>query len=185
MDKKFRKTFLLICLCGGMLFGLLFFLTFGAGVGYSWFLALLCFGVGMVWAVAFYFIWMLVQKKSKPFTFENPKAQAKLIEYEATRGIPYEQMLCAFMHYGAGLKQEVCEARIYFETEGIRTTFCHFGKIYSFDVPYQAVVHMSLEDERILLIQATDVGSLCFSVKETSPEQLTWITEKTKQFDNS
>ena len=109
MDKKFRKTFLLICLCGGMLFGLLFFLTFGAGVGYSRFLALLCFCVGMVWAVAFYFIWMFVQKKSKPFTFENPKAQAKLKEYEAARGIPYEQMLCAFMHYGEGLKQEVCD----------------------------------------------------------------------------
>ena len=163
MDKKFRKTFLLICLCGGMLFGLLFFLTFGAGVGYSRFLALLCFCGGMVWAVAFYFIWMLVQKKSKPFTFENPKAQAKLKE----------------------LKQEVCETRIYFETEGIHTTFCHFGKVYSFDVPYQAVVHMSLEDEKILLIQVTDVGSLCFSVKETSPEQLAWIVEKAKQFDNS
>ena len=185
MDKKFRKTFLLICLCGGMLFGLLFFLTFGAGVGYSRFLALLCFCGGMVWAVAFYFIWMLVQKNSKPFTFENPKAQVKLKEYEAARGIPYEQMLCAFMHYGAGLKQEVCETRIYFETEGIRTTFCHFGKIYSFDVPYQAVVHMSLEDERILLIQVTDAGSLSFYVKETSPEQLIWIAEKAKQFDNS
>ena len=185
MDKKFKKIYLLICLCGGMLFGLLFFFTFGAGAGYSWFLAKLCFCVGMVWAVAFYFISMFVQKKSKPFTFENPKAQAKLKEYEAARGIPYEQMLCAFMQYGAGLKQEVCETRIYFETEGIHTAFFHFGKIYSFDVPYQAVVHISLEDERILLIQATDVGSLCYSVKETSPEQLTWIAEKAKQFDNS
>jgi hypothetical protein len=133
----------------------------------------------------FPFLMVKAGQFKRPFTFENPKAQAKLKEYEAARGIPYEQMLCAFMQYGAGLKQEVCETRIYFETEGIHTTFCHFGKIYSFDVPYQAVVHMSLEDEKILLIQATDVGSLCFSVKETSPEQLAWIVEKAKQFDNS
>lgn len=178
MDKKFKKTFLLICLCGGMLFGLLLFLPFGASEGYSWWLALLCFGMGIVWAVAFYFIWMLVQKKSKPFTFENPKAQEKLTEYEATRGIPYEQMFCAFMHYGNGIKQAVCETRIYFEKEGIHTAFCYFGKIYHFDVPYKAVVHMSLEDERILVIQATDVGSLCFSIKETTPEQLSWFAEK-------
>ena len=178
MDKKFKKTFFLICLCGGMLFGLLLFLPFGASEGYSWWLALLCFGMGIVWAVAFYFIWMLVQKKSKPFTFENPKAQEKLTEYEATRGIPYEQMFCAFMHYGNGIKQAVCETRIYFEKEGIHTAFCYFGKIYHFDVPYKAVVHMSLEDERILVIQATDVGSLCFSIKETTLEQLSWLGEK-------
>lgn len=178
MDKKFKKTFFIICLCGGMLFGLLLFLPFGASEGYSWWLALLCFGMGIVWAMAFYFIWMLVQKKSKPFTFENPKAQEKLTEYEATRGIPYEQMFCAFMHYGNGIKQAVCETRIYFEKEGIHTAFCYFGKIYHFDVPYKAVVHMSLEDERILVIQATDVGSLCFSIKETTPEQLSWLDEK-------
>ena len=82
------------------------------------------------------------------------------------------------MYYGAGLKHEVCETRLYFETEGIHTAFCHFGKIYHFDVPYRAVVHMSLEDETILVIQATDVGSLCFSLKGTSPEQLTWLAEK-------
>ena len=76
------------------------------------------------------------------------------------------------MHYGNGIKQAVCETRIYFEKEGIHTSFCYFGKIYHFDVPYKAVVHMSLEDERILVIQATDVGSLCFSIKETTPEQL-------------
>ena len=178
MDKSFKKIFFLICLCGGMLFGLIFFLPFGASVGYSWRLALLCFGMGIAWAVAFYFIWMLVQKKSKPFTFENPKAQSKLTKYEAFRGIPYEKMFCAFMHYGKGLKQEVCETRIYFETEGIHIAFCHFGKIYHFDVPYCAVVHMSLEDEKILVIQATDVGSLCFSIKATSLEQLTWLAEK-------
>ena len=178
MDKSFKKTFFLICLCGGIAFGLIFFLCFGADAGYSWQLALLCFGMGIAWAVAFYFIWMLVQRKSKPFTFENPKAQAKLTEYEATRGIPHEQMFCAFMHYGEGLKQEVCETRIYFEAEGIHTAFCHFGKIYHFDVPYKAVVYMSLEDEAILVIQATDVGSLCFSIKETAPEQLSWLAEK-------
>ena len=178
MENKFKKIFFLICLCGGMLFGLLFFLPFGVSVGYSWWLALLCFGMGMVWAVAFYFIWMLVEKKSKPFTFENPKAQAKLTEYEAARGIPYEQMLCAFMHYGEGLKHAVCETRLYFETERIHTAVCHFGKIYHFDVPYRAVLHMSFEDEKILVIQVADVGSLCFSIKGTSPEQLTWLAEK-------
>ena len=178
MDKDFKNTFFLICLCGGMIFGLIFFLTFGASGGFSWWLALLCFGMGVAWAVAFYFIWILVQKKSKPLTFENPKAQAKLTEYEIARGVPYEQVFCAFMHYGEGLKQEVCETRVYFETEGIHTAFCHFGKIYHFDVPYRAVVHMSLEDERLLVIQAMDVGSLCFSIKEASPEQLTWLVEK-------
>ena len=37
---------------------------------------------------------------------------------------------------------------------------------------------MSLEDERLLVIQAMDMGSLCFSIKEASPEQLTWLVEK-------
>ena len=73
---------------------------------------------------------MLVEKKSKPFTFENPKAQAKLTEYETARGILYEQMFCVFMYYGWGLKQEVCETRLYFEQEGIHAAFCYFGKIY-------------------------------------------------------
>ena len=178
MDKKFKKTFFLICLGGGVLFGASFFFPLGASKGFSWWLALLCFGMGMAWAVAFYFIWVLVQKKSKPFTFENPKAQAKLSEYEAAGGIPYEQMFCAFIHYGEGLKQAVCETRIYFETEGIHTAFCYFGKIYNFDLPYKEVVHMSVEDERILVIQATDVGSLYFSIKETTPEQMLWLAEK-------
>ncbi len=178
MDKGFKKVFFLICLCGGVLFGLLFFLSFGASEGYSWWLALLCFGMGMVWAILFYFIWMLVQKKSKPFSFENPRAQAKLAEYEASRGIPYEQMFCAFMHYGEGLKQEVCETRVYFESEGIHTAFCHFGKIYHFDLPYEAVVNITLEDEKLLIIQAKDVGPLCFSIKGATPEQLTWLSDK-------
>ena len=178
MDKRVKKIFFLICLGGGVLFGAMFFLPLGASLGYSWEMVLLCFGMGMLWAVAFYFIWMLVQKKSKPFTFENPKAQAKLAEYEALRNIPYEQMFCAFIHYGKGLKQAVCETRIYFESEGIHTAFCHFGKIYHFDVPYKTVVHMSLENEKILVIQPKDVGSLCFSIKETSPDQLTWLAEK-------
>ena len=178
MEKKFRKKFFLICLAGGILFAIPFFFGFGAAIGYPWYWALICLGLGLFFATAFYFVWIIVEKFQKPFSFENPKAQAKLIEYETTRGIPYEQMLCAFMHYGKGLKQEVCETRIYFESEGIHTAFCHFGKIYHFDVPYKTVVHMSLENEKILVIQPKDVGSLCFSIKETSPDQLTWLAEK-------
>ncbi len=178
MDKNFKKTFFLICLGGGVLFGALFLLTSGASEGFTWWLALLCLGIGMVWAVAFYFIWMLLEKKSKPFTFENPKAQAKLTEYETARGIPYEQMFCAFMPYGEGLKQAVCETRLYFGNEGLHTAFCYFGKVYHFDIPYRAMVRMTLEDERILVIRAMDVGSLCFSIKETTPEQLAWLAEK-------
>ena len=82
------------------------------------------------------------------------------------------------MHYGEGLKQEVCETRVYFEAEGIHTAFCHFGKIYHFDLPYEAVVNISLEDEKILIIQAKDVGPLCFSIKGATPEPLTWLVEK-------
>ena len=178
MDKNFKKTFFLICLGGGVLFGALSFLAFGADGGFTYWLALLCFGMGLVWAVAFYFIWMLVEKKSKPFSFENPKAQAKLAEYEAAHGVPYEQMFCAFMHYGEGIKQAVCETRLYFETEGIHTAFCYFGNVYHFDIPYRAIVRMTLEDERILVIEAMDVGPLCVSIKETTPEQLAWLTEK-------
>ena len=178
MDKKFRKKFFLICIVGGILFAIPFFFGFGAEIGYPWYWALICLGLGFVWAVMFYFIWIIVEKFQKPFSFENPKAQAKLTEYEASRGIPYEQMFCAFMHYGEGLKQEVCETRVYFETEGIHTAFCHFGKIYHFDIPYSAVVHMSLEDETILIIQLTDVVPLYVSIKESNPEKLAWLTEK-------
>lgn len=178
MDKHFKKTFFLICLGGGVLFGALLFLTFGADGGFTWWLALLCFGMGLVWAVAFYFIWMLVQKKSKPFSFENPKAQAKLAEYEAARGVPYEQLFYAFMPYGEGFKQAVCETRLYFESEGLHTAFYYFGKLYHFDIPYSAMMEMTLEDQRILVIRAKDVGPLCVSIKDMTPEQLTWLTVK-------
>ena len=46
---------------------------------------------------------------------------------------------------------------------------------YSFYENFEDYIN---EDEKILLIQATDVGSLCFSIKEASPEQLTWLVEK-------
>ena len=103
------------------MFAIPFFFGFGAEIGYPWYWALICLGLGLVWAVAFYFIWIIVEKFQKPFSFENPKAQAKLTEYEATRDVPYEQIFCAFMHYGKGLKQEVCETRLYFGAEGIHT----------------------------------------------------------------
>ena len=178
MDKRVKKIFFLICLGGGVLFGAMFFLPLGASLGYSWEMVLLCFGMGMLWAVAFYFIWMLVQKKSKPFTFENPKAQAKLAEYEALRNIPYEQMFCAFIHYGKGLKQAVCETRIYFEKAAIHTAFCYFGKIYHFDIPYSAILNMIFQDDKILIIEAKDVGGVCYSIKQTAKEQFAWLTEK-------
>ena len=178
MDKKFRKKFFLICLVGGVLFAIPFFFGFGAEIGYPWHWALICLGLGLFFAIAFYFVWIIVEKFQKPFSFENPKAQAKLAEYEAARGVPYEQMFCAFMHYGEGIKQAVCETRLYFETEGIHTAFCYFGKVYHFDIPYRAIVRMTLEDERILVIEAMDVGPLCVSIKETTPEQLAWLTEK-------
>ena len=160
------------------MFAIPFFFAFGAEIGYPWHWALICLGLGLFFAIAFYFVWIIVEKFQKPFSFENPKAQAKLTEYEASRGMPYEQMFCAYMHYGEGLKQEVCETRVYFETEGIHTAFCHFGKIYHFDIPYSAVVHMSLEDETILIIQLTDVAPLYVPIKETTPEKLAWLTEK-------
>ena len=47
-----------------------------------------------------------------------------------------------------------------------------------------AVVHMSLVDETILVIQATDVGPLCVSIKETTPEKLAWLTEKANIIEN-
>ncbi len=178
MDKKFRKKFFLICLAGGIVFAVPFFFGFGSAIGYPLYWAFICLGFGLFFAVAFYFIWIIIEKFQKPFSFENPKAQKKLLDYEATRNASCGFRFSAYMNYGRGLKQEVCETSIYFEAEVIHIAFCHFGKIYSFDVPYPSIKSAFIEDDRVLIIQASEFGNMVFSVKDFIPQLQEALTER-------
>ena len=56
MKKNFKLKFFLLCLAGGMLFALLFFLIVGHNLGYPWYFALISLGCGLVWAIIFYLV---------------------------------------------------------------------------------------------------------------------------------
>lgn len=182
MDKNFRKIFFLICLGGGILFALPFFFGFGAEMGYSWYWALICLGGGLFWALAFYFIWLLVEKFQKPFSFENPfknpKAQKKLLDYENLREETYVYRLCAYLHYGKGLKQEICEACIHFEKEKINIAFCHFGKIRTLNIPYERVESAFIIDEGDLVINSPETGHLVLFLKDEASQLKQLLIEK-------
>ena len=165
-----RKKFLYICLAGGVLFAIPFFFVFGSQIGYPWYWALICLALGLFWAVAFYGIWIIVEKFQKPISFDNPKAQQMLLDYEGAFGQPYEHKFSAFMNYGKGLKQAICETCLYFEKEKIHITFCHFKKIYSFDIPYEKIEGAFMENDNILVIEALDIGCLVFSIKNRTTE---------------
>ena len=177
MDKKFRKKFFLICLAGGILFAIPFFFGFGAEIGYPWYWALICLGLGLVWAVAFYFIWIIVEKFQKPISFENKRAQQKLLAYENARGEAYEHKFSAFMNYGKGLKQEFCETCIYFEHDKIHIAFCHFGKIYSYNIPYKAV-DKAFVFGNTLKINSSAIGNTAYAIKHISSELIELLNEK-------
>lgn len=167
MDKNLRKSFFLICLTGGILFSVIFFLLFGAAYGYSLKLSVICFCGGLFFALAVYFISILT---AKPHSFENPKAQKKLSDYETIRNAPYECKFPAYTKYGSGLKQEICETCVYFETDKIHIAYCHFGKIYSFDIPYPEIDRTWITKEDVLLIDSTKIGYTACIMKSITPK---------------
>ena len=170
MHKKFRKKFFLICLAGGILFAVPFFFVFGSQIGYPWYWALICLGGGLFFAIAFYFVWIIVEKFKKPISFENPKAQKALFDYETAFNISYEAKFSAYMNYGKGLKLAVCETCIYFQIDRIHIAFCYFGRIYSFDIPYAAIDKAFIADEKIFVINSAEFGDAVFSIKMITPE---------------
>ncbi|MBR3750161.1 MAG: hypothetical protein IKK58_00145 [Clostridia bacterium] len=168
MDKKTNIVFYLLCLGGGLLFGLVFFLAFGADKGFTWDLALICLIGGLFFAVAFCVVWLIVEKFSKPFTFENPKAQRMLLEYEKSQSISFQHKFCAhFLNCGKGLKQELCETFIYFDEEKVRIVFCHFYRIYSYEFPYSSIKDMRIEGYKTFIISHCDGASMVFSIKDS------------------
>ena len=178
MDKKFKKTFFLICLAGGVVFAVPFFFVFGSQIGYPWYWAIICLFFGFLFAIAFYFAWLLLEKFQKPFSFENPKAQKKLLEYEELQSISYEFKISAYMSYGKGLKQAVCETIIYFETELLRIVFCYFKKVYSFDIPYDFIDSAIIENNKFFVLHTLQIGHLLFSVKESVSQLKKMLIEK-------
>lgn len=184
MDKKFRKTFFLICLGGGGVFAVAFFLIYGAAVGYSLVLALLCLGGGLFFALAFYFVWILLEKFEKPFSFENPKAQKKLLDEEMRCNTGFEQKFCAYMNRGKGLRQAVCETCIYFEPEKIHIAYCYFGKIYKFDIPY-ATIGRTFISGSLLVVESSAAESVAFAVKDELPRLRKLLLEKGLYRDGS
>lgn len=133
--KKRRGILFLICLAGGVLFGVLFFAAFGAEVGYDWTLAWICAGGGLFFAVAFFVVWLIVQKFAKPITFEDLGAQNRLQENEKLLSA-YEARFHARIPMGKGLKSAVCETYFYLLPEKLRISYSYFRKIYTFEVAY-------------------------------------------------
>ena len=172
MDKKFRIIFFFICLGGGILFAIPFFFAFGSTSGYTWDVALICLGGGIIWAVLFYIVWIVVEKFAKPFSFENKKAQKKLLNFETAHNLPYERRFFAHMSCGKGHRQEVCEAHIYFQADRIYLLFCHLGKIRDRNIPYQAIDRAYVTDGNVLVINSSELGNSTYSVKNTTPRAL-------------
>ena len=179
MDKDFRKRFFLICLGGGLVFALVFFLIgFGTDTISLLNRALICLFGGTIWAVMFYFIWLLVARPQKPSSFENPKAQRKLSEHLTVRGQPCRLSCQAYINYGKGLRQEICESCICFEEEIIHIAFCHFGKVYSFDIAYEKVIGAVVTDDNILIVNSAEYGNTVFFVKDPTPQLKEFLVEK-------
>lgn len=132
----------LICLAGGVLFGGLFFALFGIEAGYSWFLAGLCAACGLLFAVLFFIVWIIVEKRSKPITFEDLSAQLRLQENEKNFDPfdPYEARFHARIPQGRGLKAAVCETYIYLLSEKLRISCSYFRKIYTVEVDYNNLI---------------------------------------------
>lgn len=124
-----------------------------------------------------------MEKIQKPFTFENPKAQKKLLDYETIRNTSYECKFPAYMHYGKGLKQEMCETVLYVETEGIHIAFCHFGKIYSSDITYETIERAVFKQEDFLIIRVRESGNIVLSVKDSIPQLKELLAEKNICFE--
>ena len=175
------KLFLL-CLCGGIVFAVTFFLGFGSTIGYPWYWALVCLGIGLFFAVSFFFVWLLVEKHQKPITFENLKAQKKLLDYEIEQKIVYEHKFTAHMNYGEGLKQEVCEACVYFQGERVFVTFCHFGKVNTVDIPYSTIDNTVI-DEGLLIIFTANAGDFIAFIKEPYEMTKEALTSKGMKFE--
>ncbi len=178
MNKKTFPWLFLLCLGGGIIFGTVFFFCFGAQIGFPWYWALICAALGLFFAVTFYFVWRLVEKFSKPFSLENVKAQRKLLEYESMRAVPYEEKVCAYMDYGRGLRQEFCETCLYFEQERIHAAFCHFGKIYTLDIPYRTLSAAVIAFKNHMILVSDEVGYIPFLLKERTPRLKELFTEK-------
>lgn len=140
--KKKKGILFLLCFAGGVLFGTLFFALFGIEAGYSWFLAGLCAAGGLIFAVASFLIWLIVEKRSKPINFENLAALRKLQEFEQNFE-PFDSYMARFharISYGRGLKAAVCETYIYLFAERLQICFYYYRKIYTVEVDYKGLV---------------------------------------------
>ena len=143
-----KSILFIICLAGGFLFGGLFFVAFGADVGYSWTLAWICAVCGLLFGIVFFIIWPIVQKLSKPMTFDNPTALKKLQECEQyfEPFDIFEARFHARSPQGRGLKSEVSETYVYLFSQKLHIVYWHFRAIYSIDVEYSGLIAYVTED---------------------------------------
>lgn len=140
---KKGKLFL-ICLAGGVAFGALFFALFGVEAGYSWTLAWICAAGGLAFALGFFVVWLIVQKFSKPVTFDNPRAQNALQACEAD--FAYEARFHARCLQGKGLMSAVCETYVYLRQETLRIAYSYFGRVVVLEAAYSDVHAHVYED---------------------------------------
>lgn len=172
-----RIKLFFICLAGGLSFGALFFILAGIEAGYTWFLAGLCFGGGLLFCALFFLAWLLVQKFSKPISFENERAQAKLEENEGAFEEPFEEKFSVFLPYGKGVKQAVCEAFVYLFRERLLVACIYFGKTLSVEFDYASILYMQScggEAE----IETADGNSVYFKLKSRAAEFCAALKQK-------
>ena len=157
-----RKKLFYICLGGGLVFGLLFFAFYGIEAGYGKFLAFCSIAGGLIFGLLFFVIMALVLKFSKPVSFEDKKAQAKLQENESTFYGNFKEKFPAFLPYGKGLKKAVCETAVYLFSDKMKVVFCHFKKLYTGDFPYKNLIKVVMNGQMTELYSIGDEGCSAF-----------------------
>lgn len=56
--------------------------------------------------------------------------------------------------------------------------FAILGRFIGFDVPYPSIKSAFIEDDRVLIIQASEFGNMVFSVKDFIPQLQEALTER-------
>lgn len=173
-----KKKLFCICLLGGLAFGVLFFIFFGIEAGYGWVLAVGSLIGGLAFAVLFFLAMLVAQKFSKPVSFEDKKAQARLQENESTFYGNFRKKFSAFLPYGKGLKQAVCETAVYLFPDKLRIVFCHFKKLYTADFAYRDIIKVVTEGQFIEIHSIGDEGcSAFFELKEEETRFAEMLTD--------
>ncbi len=181
MNKKDKIT-LIVDLVGGLVFGSLFFVIYTINEGFNWYIFLLCYGMGLIWGISFYFLFGLFTKKSKTPSFDNKKSQKKLEEYESEQGLESVYKVNVHMWYGEGMKLEICETSVYFKEGELHIVFVHFGKILNAVIKYDEIDYAYIQSNYLVFVlNMNDIVSVL--LKNTNGEMLKELIFMLKKYN--